>query len=144
MRPIGLTLICLYQMLRGLTGLVFGLFIVCYTGPSNQFVARASQGNAAERLMASFGHAAGLAIVVFAVVHLLAGYGVLRRQNWGRILTLLLSAVELVLILPSRHPRKSILPGFQPAERGVHSLSLDAARSGALSRPRAMQYWISA
>ncbi|MFY9701824.1 MAG: hypothetical protein WAK02_06705 [Terriglobales bacterium] len=101
MRSLGLTLICLYQMLRGLTGLVFGLFIVCYTGPSNQFVARASQGNAAERLMASFGHAAGLAIVVFAVVHLLAGYGVLRRQNWGRILTLLLSAVELVLILPS-------------------------------------------
>ncbi len=50
MRPIGVTLICLYQMLRGLIGLVFGLFIVCYTGPSNQFVARASQGNAAERL----------------------------------------------------------------------------------------------
>jgi len=58
MRPIGVTLVCLYQLLRGVIGLVFGLFIVFYTGPTNQFVARASQGNAAERWMANIGHAA--------------------------------------------------------------------------------------
>ncbi len=101
MRPVGLTLVCLYQLLRGVIGLVFGLFIVFYTGPTNQFVARASKGNAVERMMANLGHASGLVIVGFAVLHMLAGYGVLRRRNWGRILTLLFSAIELMLILPS-------------------------------------------
>jgi uncharacterized membrane protein (DUF2068 family) len=101
MRPIGVTLVCLYQLLRGVIGLVFGLFIVFYTGPTNQFVAQASQGNAAERWMANIGHAAGIVIVVFAVVHALAGYGVLRRRNWGRLLTILVSALELALILPA-------------------------------------------
>jgi uncharacterized membrane protein (DUF2068 family) len=47
-----------------------------------------------------FGHAAGLGIIVFAVVHMLAGYGVLQMQNWGRLLTLLFSAIGLILVLP--------------------------------------------
>jgi hypothetical protein len=100
MRSIGLTLVYLYQMLRGMIGLFFGLFIVFYTGPTNQFVRQASQGNVVERFMAHFGHASGLIIIVFAGAHIIAGYGVLRRQDWGRILTLLFSAFELVLILP--------------------------------------------
>jgi len=101
MRPLGVTLVFAYQILRGLIGLVFGLFIVFYTGPTNQFVAKASQGNAVERLFATFGHAAGLFIIMFALLHMLAGYGVFRMQNWGRLLTALFSAVELALLLPA-------------------------------------------
>jgi len=37
---------------------------------------------------------------VFAIVHMIAGYGVLQMQNWGRLLTLFFSAVGLVLVLP--------------------------------------------
>ena len=37
---------------------------------------------------------------MFALIHMIAGYGVLQMQNWGRLLTLLFSAVGLVLVLP--------------------------------------------
>ena len=39
-------------------------------------------------------------IILFAAVHLIAAYGVLRMQNWARLLTLFLSAIGLVLLLP--------------------------------------------
>ena len=101
MRPFGVTLTVLYQILRGLIGVVFGLFIVIYVGPTNKFVAAASQGNPVERFMADLGHAAGLVIIGFALLHMVAGYGLLRMQDWARQLTLLYSVAELVLELPS-------------------------------------------
>ena len=100
MRPLGVTLVGFYQILRGVIGLVFGLFVLLYNGPANKLAALAAEGNAAERLLGGLGHAAGLVIIVFVIVHMLAGYGVLQMQNWGRFLTLLFSAIELVLILP--------------------------------------------
>ena len=100
MRPLGVTLVGFYQILRAVIGSVFGLFVVFYRGPANKLASVAAQGNAVERLLGGFGHAAGVVIIVFAGVHLLAGYGVLQMRNWGRFLTLLLSAVELVLVLP--------------------------------------------
>jgi len=100
MRPLGVTLVSFYQILRGVIGLVFGLFVVFYDGPANKLASVASQGNALERLLSGFGHGAGLVIIGFAVVHMFAGYGVLQVRNWGRFLTLLLSAIELALILP--------------------------------------------
>jgi len=100
MRPLGVTLVGFYQILRGIMGLVFGFFVVFYRGPSNKLASVAAQGNAVERLLSGFGHAAGLAIIAFAVVHMIAGYSVLQMQNWGRVLTLLFSAIELVLVLP--------------------------------------------
>jgi uncharacterized membrane protein (DUF2068 family) len=42
----------------------------------------------------------GVVIIVFALIHLLTGYGLLQMQNWGRFLTLLFSAIGLVLVLP--------------------------------------------
>ena len=101
MRPLGVTLVGFYQILRGVIGLGFGLLVVFYDGPANKLASLAAQGNAVERLMSRSGHTAGIVIIVFAVVHMLAGYGVLKMQNWGRFLTLLLSSIELVLVLPS-------------------------------------------
>jgi hypothetical protein len=101
MRPLGVSLIGLYQFLRCFIGLVFGVFIVFFVGPSNKLASVAAQGNSAERWIGGFGHAAGWVVILFALVHLLSGYGVLRVQNWGRFLTLLLSAVELALLLPA-------------------------------------------
>jgi uncharacterized membrane protein (DUF2068 family) len=71
-----------------------------YNGPANKLASLAAEGNAVERLLGALGHAAGLVIIVFVIVHMLAGYGVLQMQNWGRFLTLLFAAIELVLILP--------------------------------------------
>jgi uncharacterized membrane protein (DUF2068 family) len=43
---------------------------------------------------------AGLGVIAFGVLHLLAGSGLLKMQNWARLLTLLLSAIGLVVLLP--------------------------------------------
>jgi uncharacterized membrane protein (DUF2068 family) len=60
----------------------------------------AAEGNAVGRVVHGLGHATGLVIIGFAIVHVLAGYGVLQMQNWGRLLTILFSAIGLVLVLP--------------------------------------------
>ena len=100
MRPLGVTLVGFYQILRGVIGLVFGLSVLLFSGLAAKLASMAAEGNAVERLLRDFGHVAGLGIIVFAVVHMIAGYGVLQMQNWGRLLTLLFSAIGLVLVLP--------------------------------------------
>jgi uncharacterized membrane protein (DUF2068 family) len=100
MRPLGVTLVGFYQILRGVIGLVFGLSVLLVTGLAAKLASMAAEGNAVENLLRGFGHAAGLGIIVFAVVHMIAGYGVLQMQNWGRLLALLFSAIGLVLVLP--------------------------------------------
>jgi uncharacterized membrane protein (DUF2068 family) len=42
----------------------------------------------------------GTIFLVFALVHLLAGYGVWSMQNWGRLLAIILAVVSLLLALP--------------------------------------------
>ena len=100
MRPLGVTLVGFYQILRGLLGLLFGVSVLAFTGLTAKLASLAAEGNAVERLLRSFDHAAGLGIIVFAIIHILAGYGLLQMQNWGRLLTLLFSAIGLVLLLP--------------------------------------------
>jgi uncharacterized membrane protein (DUF2068 family) len=100
MRPLGVTLVGFYQILRGVIGLLFGLSILAFTGLTAKLASMAAEGNAVENFLGNFGHAAGLVIILFAVVHMIAGYGVLQMQNWGRLLTLLFSAIGLVLLLP--------------------------------------------
>ncbi|MGB6387271.1 MAG: hypothetical protein WBD25_09360 [Terriglobales bacterium] len=100
MRPLGVTLVGFYQILRGVLGLLFGLSIMVFTGLAAKLASLAAEGNALENFLRSFGHIAGLVIIVFAIIHMLAGYGVLQMQNWGRLLTLLFSAIGLVLVLP--------------------------------------------
>jgi uncharacterized membrane protein (DUF2068 family) len=100
MRPLGVTLVGFYQILRGVIGLVFGLSVLLFAGLAAKIASLAAEGNAVENILRSLGHLAGLGIIVFAVVHMVAGYGVLQMQNWGRLLTLLFSAIGLVLVLP--------------------------------------------
>jgi uncharacterized membrane protein (DUF2068 family) len=100
MRPLGVTLVGFYQILRGVIGLLFGVSIMLFAGLAAKLVSLAAEGNAVENFLRSFGHIAGLVVIAFAIVHMIAGYGVLQMQNWGRLLTLLFSAIGLVLVLP--------------------------------------------
>ena len=100
MRPLGVTLVGLYQILRGLLGLLFGLSVLLFTGLVAKLAGVAAEGNALGGFLHGLGRVTGLGILAFAVIHILAGYGVLQMQNWGRLLTLFFSAVGLVLLLP--------------------------------------------
>jgi hypothetical protein len=100
MRPLGVTLVGFYQILRGLLGLLFGLSLLLFTGLAAKLASLAAEGRATGHFFGGIGHLASLVIILFALLHLISGYGVLRMQNWGRLLTLFLSAVGLVLLLP--------------------------------------------
>ena len=100
MRPLGVTLVGLYQILRGLLGLLFGLSVLFFTGLVARLAGVAAEGNALGGFLHGLDRVTGLGILAFAVIHILAGYGVLQMQNWGRLLTLFFSAVGLVLLLP--------------------------------------------
>ncbi|MGA9353976.1 MAG: DUF2127 domain-containing protein [Terriglobales bacterium] len=101
MRTFGVTIVGLYQTLRGLIGLIFGGFILFFEGPANKMASVSASGNIVERMLGQLGHRAGIIVIAFALVHLLAGYGLWLVRKWGRLLTILVSAIELVLMLPS-------------------------------------------
>lgn len=100
MRPLLVTLIGFYQILRGVLYLLVGLSILVFAGLAAKLASLASEGNAMHRFISTFGHWSGLVILVAAFFHFAAGYGLLQMQNWGRLLTILFSAVGLFLLLP--------------------------------------------
>jgi hypothetical protein len=99
MRPLGITLVGFYQILRGVVGILFGLSLMLFTALASKLASLAAEGSATGRFF-GFGHRVGLVIILFAACHVVAGYGVLRMRNWGRLLTLFLSAIGLALLLP--------------------------------------------
>jgi hypothetical protein len=103
MRPLPVTLIGYYQILRGLISGLFGLAILAFGGLAAKLASFAAEGNAMQRFLSSFGHIAGLIVLVAAALHIAAGFGVLEMQNWGRWLTLLFSACGLAILLPFLH-----------------------------------------
>jgi len=100
MRPLAVTLIGFYQLLHGVIEILFGLSLLAFAGFAAKLASLAAEGNAAGRFLSGFGLLAGLLIIIFALLHLAAAYGLLQMENWGRLLTLLLSALGLVLLLP--------------------------------------------
>jgi len=100
MRPLGVTLIAVYQLLRGAVGVLFALGMLLFSSLAAKLSFLAAEGNALGRILHSLGSFAGIAILVFALLHILASFGLFKVQNWGRLLTLLFSAIGLVALLP--------------------------------------------
>ncbi len=100
MRPLGVTLISIYQFLRGAVGIVFALLLMLASSLAARLASLVAEGSAIARLMHGFGQFVGVVVLVLAVLHLIAGFGLLKMQNWGRLLTLLFSAIGLVILLP--------------------------------------------
>jgi uncharacterized membrane protein (DUF2068 family) len=100
MRPLGVVLVGFYQILRGVVGVLFGLSLLFFADLSAKMASLAIEGKAAGRFFGGYGPLAAIVVVLFALLHLAAGYGLLKMQNWGRLLTLFFSAVGLFLLLP--------------------------------------------
>jgi len=103
MRPLPVTLIGWYQILRGVMYGIFGLSILLFSHLAVKMISLAAEGSAMQRLFASFGHMAGLFVLGTAALHFIAGFGLLQMQNWARLLTLIFSAIGVVLLLPFLH-----------------------------------------
>jgi uncharacterized membrane protein (DUF2068 family) len=100
MRPLGVVLVGFYQILRGVLGIVFGLSLLLFADLAGKLASLAVEGRAAGRFFGGFGPLAAVVVIVFAALHLVAGYGLLRMQNWGRLLAIFFSAIGLFLLLP--------------------------------------------
>jgi len=103
MRPLPVTLIGYYQILRGVMYGIFGLAVLLFSHLAVKLISLAAEGSAMQRILAGFGHMAGIFVLVAAAIQFIAGYGLLQMQNWARMLTLLFSAVGVVLLLPFLH-----------------------------------------
>lgn len=101
MRPLGVTLIGFYQILRGVIDVLFGVSILALANLAVKMASLAAEGLGAGRFMHGFGHLVGFVIIALGVFHLAAGWGVLGMKNWGRLLTVLFSAIGLFLLLPA-------------------------------------------
>jgi hypothetical protein len=99
MRPLGVTLVGFYQILRGILGLLFGLSLLLFTGLAAKLASLAAEGRATGRFFGGIGYGA-LVIILVAVLQLISAYGLLKMQNWSRLLTMFLSAIGLFLLLP--------------------------------------------
>jgi hypothetical protein len=100
MRPLGVVLVGFYQILRGVLALVFGISLLVFTDLAGRLSALAIEGRSAGRFFGGLGTLAALVVIIFALLHLAAGYGLLRMQNWGRLLAIFFSAIGLFLLLP--------------------------------------------
>ena len=100
MRPLGVSAIAVIQVIRGVLGTLFGLAIMAFGGLTSKLASLAAEGNAIQRMLSGFGSLVGVCVLVFAALCVVAGYGLFKMQNWARLLTLLLSAVALVVLLP--------------------------------------------
>ncbi len=96
MRPLAVSLIGVYQILRGILGVLFALGILLFTGLAAKLASLASEGNFVERILSGMGHMFGIGVLLFALAHLLAGLGLFKMGNWARLLTLFLSALGLI------------------------------------------------
>ena len=77
-----------------------------FTGLTARLASLAAEGNAISRFLAAFGKYLGIALIVFALVHVILGIGLWFMQSWARMLTVVFSAISLAALLPFLiHPR---------------------------------------
>ena len=108
MRPVGVTLVGAYEIFRAVSAFVVGGYLMKYTGLAAKFFSFA-HGNPFERLFIGMAYAVVVCVIVFAMAHAFAGYGILQMRNWGRLLVLLLSAIELATALNGAVHGQSVL-----------------------------------
>ena len=100
MRPLGVTLSACYEFLRAFLIAVIAGGVVLVGGAASRLAGLAAEGNTLQRLLTGFGKFVGVVLLIYAGIQLTLGIGLLLRQNWARILTMLFSAVGALVLLP--------------------------------------------
>ncbi len=96
MRPTGVVLIAIYQFLGAL--FLIGLALLMLLGGS--LPAAAGAGPITAKLALLLGAAGAVFAIIFAVIAVISAYGIWNLREWGRILTMALAVLSLVLSLP--------------------------------------------
>ncbi len=100
MRPTGVTLSAYFQFFRGAVLALFAGGIFFVGGMASRLASLAAEGNNLQRFLGSLGNFVGAALLIYAVVQIISGIGLLLLQNWARILTMVFSALGILVLLP--------------------------------------------
>jgi Predicted membrane protein (DUF2127) len=100
MRPLGVTLSACFEFLRGLAVVLFALGVYFVTGMASRVAALAAEGSTLQRALHGFGRFIGTALLIYALILIALGAGLLLRQSWARFLTIVFSFFSLLLLLP--------------------------------------------
>jgi hypothetical protein len=90
-RPVGVTILAVLSFLTAL-GMLF--FFLALKDPDAQ--AKAAEAREKLPLVMGLGVAAPVILLVFAGVYVAMGVGLLKLRNWARILTIILTALDLL------------------------------------------------
>ncbi|HTZ48421.1 MAG TPA: hypothetical protein VMH20_12560 [Verrucomicrobiae bacterium] len=100
MRPLGVTLSAFFQFFRAFLLCILALGARFLGSVAARLASVASEGNAAQRFLSGFGHFLSMALLIYAVILIVLGLGLLWRQNWARSLTIIFSALGFLTLLP--------------------------------------------
>ena len=100
MRPTGVTLSAYFQFFRAAVVALFAAGVFFVGGMASRLAALATEGNNLQRFLGSLGHFVGVALLIYAAVQIVAGIGLLLQQNWARLLTIVFSALGVLVLLP--------------------------------------------
>lgn len=117
MRPLGVTLIAVWQFFWGGLGVLAGLLFIVAGGVAAKFIAMATSGTGMEHFLAGLGIVLGLIVIVLSLVRVAAGFGVWSLKRWGRMLCIVLAALGLLM---------SFRVVFHPHPVGVISALINA------------------
>lgn len=100
MRPTGVTLSAYFQFFRGAVVALFAGGVFFVGGMASRLASLATEGNSLQRFLGGLGHFIGVALLIYAAVLILSGIGLLLQQNWARLLTIVFSALGVLVLLP--------------------------------------------
>jgi len=96
MRPIGVTLIAIWNWLRASLFMLGGLALIGVGHLSAKLVSAVATDSILEKMISILGKSLGLAALLVGAVFVAAGLGLWLLKNWGRTLTMGLIGVWLL------------------------------------------------
>ncbi len=100
MRPVDVTLAAYFQFVRSALLAILALGIRCVGGMASRLASLASEGNAVQQSLCSLGHFLFMALLIYALILVILGFGLLMGQHWARSLTVVLSGLGFLVLLP--------------------------------------------
>jgi uncharacterized membrane protein (DUF2068 family) len=98
MRPTGVTLIAIYHYLAAAFIAVLGIGL--FVGGKVISMLGGADGVVLPKAGFLIGVVGGTALLVFALIHAIAGFGMWSMTEWGRLLAIVLAVISLVFAIP--------------------------------------------
>jgi uncharacterized membrane protein (DUF2068 family) len=95
MRPVGVTLIAMLHWLRGALYLGVGFALLGFAHLSAHMIESVAGDTLVQRLVSGLGKTLGVAVLLFALLYIVMGFGLWAMKNWARVLTLIFAVIWL-------------------------------------------------